>query len=63
MPLPEPVERNPIQTRKVEVSSFRRQDGMWDVEGRLRDVAALSIKNIRAVSSKPARLFIICVSG
>ena len=44
MPLPEAVERDPIQTRKVEVSSFRRQDGMWDVEGRLTDVAALSIK-------------------
>ncbi len=44
MPLSEAVERDPIQTRKVEVSSFRRQDGMWDVEGRLTDVAALSIK-------------------
>ncbi len=45
MPLPEPVKRDPIQTRKVEVSSFRRQDGMWDVEGCLTDVAALAIKN------------------
>ena len=45
MPLPEPVERDPIQTRNVEVSSFRRRDGLWDVEGRLTDVAALAIKN------------------
>ena len=45
MPLPEPVERDPIQTRKVGVSSFRRQDGLWDIEGRLTDVAALPIKN------------------
>ena len=44
MPLSEPAEREPIQTRKVEVSSFRRQDGRWDVEGRLTDVAALPIK-------------------
>ena len=45
MPLSEPAEREPLQTRKVEVSSFRRQDGRWDVEGRLTDVAALPIKN------------------
>lgn len=45
MPLPDPAKRDPIQTRTVEVSSFRRQDGLWDVEGRLIDVAALSIKN------------------
>ena len=45
MPLPEPAARDPIQTRQIEISSFRRQDGMWDVEGRLVDVAAVSIKN------------------
>jgi hypothetical protein len=45
MPLPGPVARDPIQTRKVEGSSVRRQDGLWDVEGRLTDVAAVSIKN------------------
>ncbi|MEX2455129.1 MAG: DUF2889 domain-containing protein [Rhodospirillaceae bacterium] len=43
MPLPEPAERDPVQTRTIEVSSFRRRDGMWDVEGRLVDVAADSI--------------------
>jgi hypothetical protein len=45
MPLPTPTDRDPIQTRNVEVSSFRRQDGQWDVEGRLTDIAAVSIKN------------------
>ena len=45
MPLLYPAERDLIQTRKVEVSSFRRRDGLWDVEGRLTDVAALPIKN------------------
>ena len=45
MPLPKPAERDPIQTRKVAVSSYRRQDGLWDVEGRLTDVATLPIKN------------------
>lgn len=42
MPLPEPAERDPVQTRTIEVSSFRRHDGMWDVEGRLVDIAAHS---------------------
>jgi len=45
MPLSEPAERDPIQTRTVEVSSYRRRDGLWDVEGRLTDVAALPIRN------------------
>ena len=45
MPLSEPAERDAIQTRTVEVSSFRRRYGLWDVEGRLIDVAALPIKN------------------
>lgn len=45
MPLPEPAERDPIQTRQIEISSFRRRDGLWDVEGRLVDVAAVPIKN------------------
>jgi len=45
MPLPDPVERDPIQTRTVEVSSFRRRDGLWEVEGRLTDIAALPVKN------------------
>lgn len=45
MPLPEPADRDPIQTRTIEVSAFRRKDGLWDVEGRLVDIAAYSFPN------------------
>ena len=45
MPLSTPAEREPIQTRSVEVTSYRRVDGQWDVEGRLRDTSAYSFEN------------------
>ena len=45
MPLSAPNERDPIQTRSIEVSSYRRVDGQWDVEGRLRDTSAYSFEN------------------
>ncbi len=40
MPLPPPAARDLVQTREVDVSSFRRHDGLWDVEGRLIDISA-----------------------
>ena len=45
MPLTDPAEREPVQTRQVEVSSFRRHDGLWDVEGRLIDISAHAFPN------------------
>jgi len=45
MPLSTPVQREPIQTRSIECACFRRDDGMWDVEGRLTDVAAYDFPN------------------
>lgn len=45
MPLPVPADRELIQTRRIEVSSYRRNDGQWDVEGRLVDTAAFAIPN------------------
>lgn len=45
MPLPTPADREPIQTRKIEVSSYRRSDGQWDVEGHLVDIAAHAFAN------------------
>jgi hypothetical protein len=37
MPLPPPVEREPIHLREVRCRGFRRADGMWDIEGRMTD--------------------------
>ena len=45
MPLPKPEKRTPIQTRKINVSAFRREDGQWDIEGQLIDYAAFDIPN------------------
>jgi len=45
MPLPTPVKRNPIQTREITVSAFRREDNNWDIEGHLIDLAAYDIPN------------------
>jgi hypothetical protein len=37
MPLPEPVARTLIHRRDVICRGFRRDDGLWDIEGRLTD--------------------------
>lgn len=37
MPLPEPAPREPIHTRRVITRGFRREDGLWDIEGELHD--------------------------
>jgi hypothetical protein len=37
MPLPPPVEREPIHLREIRCRGFRRADGLWDIEGRMTD--------------------------
>ena len=37
MPLPAPSARQPVHTRETIFRCFRRDDGLWDVEGELRD--------------------------
>lgn len=38
MTLSAPVERSYIHTRQVTCHGYRRSDGLWDIEGHLRDV-------------------------
>lgn len=38
MPLPEPAAREAFYTRSIIVRGYRRSDGLFDVEGNLRDV-------------------------
>ena len=46
MPLSHPsVPRQHIHTRRVEVRGFRRDDGLWDIEGHLADTKTYSFKN------------------
>src|SRR5438552_6569811 len=38
MPLSAPAPRQHIHTRQVECRGYRRDDGLWDIEGHLTDV-------------------------
>ena len=45
MPLSQPSKRESIHTRNIRVTSFRRPDDQWDIEGHLLDTAELPIEN------------------
>ncbi|MEQ9813569.1 MAG: DUF2889 domain-containing protein [Azospirillaceae bacterium] len=45
MPLSPPAEREPIHTRTVTCRGYRRQDGLWDIEGHITDVKAYAFDN------------------
>lgn len=39
------VDREPIHTRAIECRSYRRADGLWDIEGHLTDIKAYPFVN------------------
>jgi Protein of unknown function (DUF2889) len=43
--LPAPVSRAPIHTRTIECRGFKRDDGLWDIEGELVDVKSYGFDN------------------
>jgi len=45
MPLSPPDERTYIHTRQVTCHGYRRRDGLWDIEGHLRDVKTYPFSN------------------
>ena len=45
MPLSTSVKRDLLHTRNVECRGFRRDDGLFDIEGRIVDVKAYSFEN------------------
>lgn len=45
MPLPAATPREPIHTRRIECQGYLRQDGLWDIEGRLTDGKSYALKN------------------
>jgi len=45
MPLPNPAPREPMHTRSIDCKGYKRQDGLWDIEGHLVDVKAYSFTN------------------
>ncbi len=44
-PLPAPVERERLHTRSYEFGGYRRNDGLWDIEGRMTDTKTYAFKN------------------
>ncbi|PKU22772.1 DUF2889 domain-containing protein [Telmatospirillum siberiense] len=45
MSLSPPADRRPIHTRRVVCQGFRRNDGLWDIEGHLIDTKAYDFAN------------------
>ncbi len=45
MSLSAPAARQPLHTRRVVCQGFRRDDGLWDIEGRLLDTKSYDFPN------------------
>jgi hypothetical protein len=45
MPLSTPVKRNLIHTREIRCTGYEREDGLWDIEGRITDTKTYSFSN------------------
>ena len=45
MPLSKPAPRKHIHTREIKCLGFQREDGLWDIEGRLTDIKTYSFDN------------------
>lgn len=48
MPLTPAAPRRPLHTRAVTYRGFLREDGLWDIEGRLSDVRTYDLTAVRA---------------
>jgi hypothetical protein len=53
MPLPAATPREPIHTRQIECRGYRREDGLWDIEGHLTDTKTYSFSNEHRGEVKP----------
>ena len=51
--LPAPVPRKPIHTRRIECNGYLRDDGLYDIEGRLLDVKSVAFNNMDRGEVKP----------
>ena len=45
MPLSQPAPRQMLHQRTVQCSGYRREDGLWDIEGYLKDVKSYDTPN------------------
>jgi len=53
MPLPAAAPREPIHRREIDCRGYRRQDGLWDIEGSLVDTKSYAFKNEHRGEVKP----------
>lgn len=53
MPLSDPAARKPIHNRTIVCQGYRREDGLWDIEGRLVDTKAYAFANTWRSEVKP----------
>jgi len=54
MPLPRPVARKLIHNRVIDCRGYEREDGLWDIEGRLTDTKTFTWKNRHGSPDLPA---------
>lgn len=45
MSLSDPAPRKPLHTRRIECMGYDREDGLWDIEGRLTDTKSYAVDN------------------
>ena len=45
MPLPKAAARKLMHTRTIDCRGYEREDGLWDIEGRLSDIKSYTWKN------------------
>ncbi|NIO41357.1 MAG: DUF2889 domain-containing protein [Burkholderiales bacterium] len=52
-PLPQPAPRQPLHTRRVQCQGYRRNDGLYDIEGVLIDTKNIDFNNMDRGHVKP----------
>jgi hypothetical protein len=53
MPLPEPAPREPLHVRTVTCRGYRREDGLFDIEGHLTDTKTYAFDNAHRGTVRP----------
>lgn len=53
MPLPPPVDREPIHTRRIHFNGYERKDGLFDIEAYLTDTKSYEFSNSWRGSIRP----------
>jgi Protein of unknown function (DUF2889) len=54
MPLPRPAARQLMHHRQIDCKGYEREDGLWDIEGRLCDTKTYTWKNRGGATDLPA---------